>query len=480
MQQHFVAGEWVEVSRGTLPVYDPANGEVVEEISLGGLEEVETAVAAAKRASLDRTWAEDSRLRSRVLSRWAGQVEENAEDLALLLTRENGKILAESRVELAAAADCLRFAAGQARMLEGRSLTLAPDVYGQIVMEPVGVVGVIVPWNWPALLTLRELAPALAAGNTAVVKPALEAPLTIMRILELTLGDPEMPAGVVNGILGHGSDVGSQIVSHPDVHAISFTGSVETGQEISRSAAEHVKKVVLELGGKSPSIIFEDANLDKALPLLAKFMFGTAGQNCMAATRILVHNSIFDEVRTRLADIAKNIKVGPGTDSDSNMGPVISGKQLENIHAAVRKGVEFGGEIIAGGDRLTDGSLGEGFFYAPTIIAGMPLDSPAVQGEIFGPVVSLESFHDEEEAVFSANGTSYGLVASVWTSNHYRAERVARRVQAGTVWLNTYLRTVPEAESGGMKQSGIGRSRGRLGIQEYMEAKHIVSDVTEG
>lgn len=480
MQQHLIGGEGVGESSETIPVRDPASGEVVEETVLGDAEDVETAVAAAVKASSNKQWREDARFRSRVLYRWADRIEAEAEELALLLTKENGKLLSESKLELNAAIDSLRFAAGQTRMLEGRSLTLAPDVYGQVVLEPVGVVGIIVPWNWPVLLTLRELAPALAAGNAVIVKPALEAPLTIMRVLDLTMEDPEFPKGVVNGVVGSGSTVGKLLVSHPGVGMISFTGSVEVGREITRASAEHIKKVVLELGGKSPSIIFDDADLETALPLLARYMFGTAGQNCMAATRILVQDSIFDEVQQRLADIAGGVKVGSGMDPDSDMGPVISEKQLENVHVAVEEGVASGGDLIAGGERVADGDLEKGCFYAPTVLSGMPLESPAVQKEIFGPVVSLERFYDEDEACALANGTSYGLVASVWTSNHNRAERVARRIRAGTVWINTYLRTIPEAESGGMKESGIGRSRGRFGLQEYLEPKHIVSDITGG
>lgn len=479
MQQHLISGErFGEPSAEMMPVYDPANGEIVEETVLGNAEDVEYVVSAAAGADPDGRWAEDGKLRSRILADWADRIEAATEELALLLTRENGKPLVHSRQELGAGVDTLRFAAGQSRTLEGRSLTLAPGVYGQVVLEPVGVVAVIVPWNWPVLLALRELGPILAAGNTTIVKPAPEAPLTLMRILELALDVPGLPQGVINGILGSGSVVGDGLVSHPRVHMVSFTGSVETGKQIMRTAAEHVKKVVLELGGKSPSVIFEDADLERALPVLGRYMFSTAGQHCMAATRIIVQDSVYEEVRTRLAETARQIKVGPGTDPASEMGPVISEPHLKNIHTLVQKGIASGGELLAGGEQLTGGSLRDGNFYSPTLLAGMPLDSPAVQQEIFGPVVSLENFSDEKEACSLANGTSYGLVGSIWTSDHDRAERVARRIDAGTVWRNTYLQTAPEAESGGMKQSGLGRSRGRFGIYEYLEPKHIVSEVT--
>src|SRR5919112_4972796 len=316
MQHHLIGGEETGRSGETLAVHDPATGEVVERAVLGDAEDVEAAVAAASKAASDRQWAEDGRLRTRVLYRWAERIEAESEDLALLLTRENGKLLSESRVEMAAAADTVRFAAGQARMLEGRSLTLGPGVYGQVVFEPVGVVGVIVPWNWPVLLAVRELATVLAAGNAAVVKPALEAPLTPMRVLGLALEDPDLPAGVINGVVGSGSVVGEGLVSHPDVPVISFTGSVESGKKILRSSAEQVKKVVLELGGKSPSLVFEDADLDRALPVLSKFTYGTAAPKSMAATRILVQDKIFDEVQRRLAGVAPRLKVGPRTDPD--------------------------------------------------------------------------------------------------------------------------------------------------------------------
>ncbi|WP_273889429.1 aldehyde dehydrogenase family protein [Rubrobacter naiadicus] len=480
MQRNLIGGEICGEPGRSAAVYNPATGGVVEEVTVGSAGEVDAAVAAAVRALSERGWAENASLRSSVLYEWAKEIEAHLEELTWLLSLENGKLLSESEAELSATVDTLRFAAGQARTLEGRSLTLAPDLYGQVVLQPVGVVAVIVPWNWPVLLTLRELAPALAAGNTAVVKPAMEAPLTVMRVLEFAMEIPGFPAGVVNCVAGEGGEVGELLVSHPNVRMVSFTGSVQTGKKIMRSASECLKKVVLELGGKSPSIVFEDADLNKALAILVRGAYGTAGQNCMAVARILVQDTIFEEVEKRFVDLTESIKVGPGLDPTSKMGPVISERQLERIHTLVEQGLSSGGKLLAGGSRIEGGSMSKGCFYAPTVIAEMPLSSPAVQEEIFGPVVSLERFADEEEACALANGTPYGLVASVWTSDHNRAERVARRLEVGTVWINTYLKTFPEAESGGMKQSGLGRSRGRFGIYEYMEPKHIVSDIAEG
>lgn len=480
MQRNLIGGQACGESGRTAAVCNPATGEVVGEVSVGSVQDVNDAVVAAGRALEGKRWTEDARLRSQVLYSWAEKLEAHSEQLARLLSLENGKLLSEAELELGAAVDTLRFAAGQARTLEGRSLTLAPDLYGQVVLQPVGVVAVIVPWNWPVLLTLRELAPALAAGNAVVVKPAMEAPLTVMRVLELVSEVSEVPSGVVNCVAGGGEEVGEHLVSHPGIHMVSFTGSVRTGKRIMSQASGTLKKVVLELGGKSPSVLFQDADLDRALATLVRAAYGTAGQNCMAASRILVHESIFDGVKKKFADLAESIKVGPGLDPTSKMGPVISEKQLERIHTLVERGLSSGGKLLAGGSRIEGGSMSKGCFYAPTVIAGMPLSSPAVQEEIFGPVVSLERFADEEEACALANGTPYGLVASVWTSDHNRAERVARRLEVGTVWINTYLKTFPEAESGGMKQSGLGRSRGRFGIYEYMEPKHVVSDIAEG
>ncbi|TAM92275.1 aldehyde dehydrogenase, partial [bacterium] len=456
-------------------VSDPATGEIVDRVSAGSVREVDLAVEAACAAARP-AWTEDAQRRSRVLMRWADRVAAHVEPIAELLTRENGKTLAESRVEVRASADALRFAGGQARMLEGRSLTLAPAVYGEVTPEPLGVVALIVPWNWPLLLMARELGPALAAGNTVVIKPASFTPLAVAEVVRLA-ADEELPRGVLNVVLGPGRTVGEALVVHPGVDGISFTGDSSTGRRVMELAAGGIKKVLLELGGKSPNLLFPDAPFEKAMPVLLRAMFGTAGQNCMAATRILVHRDCYDMVRSRLVEGAEHVVVGPGLDPSSTMGPVISEQQADQIEAAVNAARESGATVLCGGKRLRSGVLAKGHFYAPTIVEGAALSSSLVQHEIFGPVIALERFDSEEEALLLANGTRYGLVAGVWTRDHARAQRLAREIRAGTVWINTYLRTFAEAESGGMKASGLGRSRGRFGLYEYTELKHICSDV---
>lgn len=478
MRGNLIAGRWVQ-SNAVFPVTDPATGDEVDRMAEGSAEDVDRAVAAAQAATTERAWIEDAIRRSRVLLRWADKVERAAGAVAELLTRENGKILVESRAEVASTVDALRFAAGQARTLEGRSLTLGPGLYGDVVPEPLGVVALIVPWNWPLLLMMRELAPALAAGNAVVIKPASYTPLAVAEVIRIGTDDAELPAGIVNLVAGPGRIVGEALVAHAGVNAISFTGDTATGRRIMERAASGLKKVLLELGGKSPNILFPDAPLEKAIPTLVRAMFVTSGQNCMTATRILVHQDIYEQAKARFIEQTQRLRVGPGLDPASMMGPVIAEDQLERIADAVHTGQEDGGTLVTGGQRLRQGDLARGYFFAPTILEHVPLNSRMVQQEIFGPVISLEAFGTEEQAIRLANGTEYGLVAGVWTRDHARAERVARQIQAGTVWINTYLRTFAEAESGGMKASGIGRSRGRAGLYEYTALKHILSDINE-
>ncbi|MEM0143670.1 MAG: aldehyde dehydrogenase family protein, partial [Candidatus Parvarchaeum sp.] len=302
-------------------------------------------------------------------------------------------------------------------------------------------------------------------------------PLTCNEILRLAILDPEMPKGVVNAVIGQGDKIGSLLIANEYTRIISFTGSTEVGQKIASLAGSNVKKVLLELGGKSPSLVFRDANLEKAIPILVRYMFGTAGQNCMAVSRVLVEKEIFNKVEDLVVSEVKKIRIGNGLDPNVQMGPVISKSRLDTIaHIVSDASLNYPNNLVYGGFILQDNDLKNGFFYSPTVFSKMPIDSNLVQTEIFGPVVSLEIFEDDDQAIEMANATSYGLTASVWTSNHNRALYCASNIQAGTVWINTYMRTFPEAESGGMKKSGIGRSRGKSGIYEYMELKNIVSE----
>jgi betaine-aldehyde dehydrogenase len=470
---NFVAGEWVEASSGRrFASYNPASGEEVATAPLSDRADAAMAARAAREAFEGSQWAEDPSLRSRILWRWAQALESQAERLARILTLENGKPLRESRIETGRADSAIRFYAGLARALYGRTLQLSPTTFSMINREPVGVVAVIVPWNWPVTLLIRSLAPALAAGNTAVVKPASYTPWISAEVLRPLLEDPELPRGVVNFVTGPGSTVGDELVTSPQVDMVAFTGDSATGKAIMQAASGTLKKLALELGGKSPNIIFSDADLSRALPAAAEAIFTTSGQICTAGSRLLVERSIKDQVVTGLAEIAGKLKVGPGLQEDVDMGPIISAGQLDRILSYVEVG-KSQARLVAGGHRLSGPVYERGFFLAPTIFDDVPPASPLFQEEIFGPVLAVEAFETEEEAVELANATPYGLSAGLWTRDLNRMHRVARRIKAGTVWVNQYNRFYPEVEVGGYKESGIGRQYGLDGLLEFTHTKSI-------
>ncbi len=477
---NFIAGEWTEASSGQwFMSYNPANGEPVATAPLSEREDAARAAEAARQAFEGSRWPQDPALRSKLLWHWAQRLEADAERLARILTLENGKPIRESRIETGRADSAIRFYAGLARALYGRTLQLGPNIFSMINHEPVGVVAVIVPWNWPVTLLIRSLAPALAAGNTVVVKPASYTPWISAEILRPLLEHPELPKGAVNFVTGPGGTVGDELVTSPEVDMVAFTGDSATGKAIMRSAASTLKRLALELGGKSPNIIFEDADLARALPAAAEAIFTTSGQICTAGSRLLVQRSIKDAVLSGLTDIARRLKVGPGLEEDTDMGPIVSQGQLDRILSFVEVGRRQA-RLVVGGHRLEGPEHRRGFFMAPTIFADVPSDSPLFQEEIFGPVLAVEAFDNEEEALELANATPYGLSAGLWTRNLDRMHRLARRLKAGTVWVNQYNRFYPEVEVGGYKESGIGRQYGLEGILEFTQTKSINLEISQG
>ncbi len=474
---NLIDGQWIQSETGiTFECVNPANQEIIGYAQKSNENDMQKAIDSAKKAYIKSDWRRDPNLRYRVMIECASLLEQHKGELAHLLTLNNGKTIGEAESEISSCIDGFQYYAGLTRNMFGRSINPSEDSLAVLCREPMGVVGIISPWNWPAWLMVRAMAPALAAGNAVVIKPASYTAAINMKVISILSQVKELPKGIVNAVSGPGGVVGELLAKSEKVNMIDFTGDAATGEKITIAAARTVKKVSLELGGKSPNVIFDDANLNKAIPgAIWAFLF-TSGQLCMAGTRLVVQDTIYDEVLKRLKVELEKLKVGNGLDERSHMGPLVSEDQLNTVMKYIELGKKEG-KLLTGGFRLTGGDYDKGFFVPPTVFTDLPRDSKLVQEEIFGPVLVVQKFHTEEEAIEIANDTRYGLAGAVWTNDVSRAVRVAREIEAGTVWINTYNKFYTEAEFGGYKLSGVGRTHGVEALLECTEIKHINFDI---
>ena len=472
-----INNEWRASSSGkTMEVVNPATEEVIAEVPAADSADVDAAVAAA-RAALDGPWGRMSaRERGRLVSKLADRLLERADEVARLETLHNGKPINESRqIEIPAAAECFEYYAGWADKVMGETIPVKGNHLTYTLREPIGVVAAIVPWNFPLLLAAWKVAPALACGNTVILKPASQTPLTALALGEIAL-DVGLPPGVLNVITGPGSKVGQALVAHPGIDKVAFTGDTSTGKAIMRSAADTLKKITLELGGKSPNIVLADADLEAAIRGATIGIFYGKGEVCAAGSRLLVDRSIKDEFIDKLAARAKKMVPGDPMDPKTRFGAVASKKQLETVLRYIESGRKEGATLVAGGER-TDIGTGKGYFVQPTVFADVKPEMTISREEIFGPVLAAIDFADIDEAIARANDTQYGLAAGVWTRDIKKAHYIARKLQAGTVWINTYNVYDTAAPFGGYKQSGFGREMSAHALEHYTQVKSVWVDL---
>jgi len=465
---------------GTLPVYDPSSGEQIAVVPAGTAEDIDRAVKVAREAFEAPSWAGlKPAARERLILKLALALEEHAQEFSEIESVNSGRLLVNTRLfDVDLSVDCLRYMAGWATKLHGNTIPVsvpyAPDMdfFAYTSREPVGVVGAITPWNVPLGQAIWKIAPVLATGCTVVLKPAENTPLTALRFAQLAK-ETGIPDGVINVVTGHGAVAGAALVAHPDVNKISFTGSTQTGRTIGVEAARSFKKYTLELGGKSPVIILDDADLGQAIPGAAQAILGNHGQNCCAGSRLFVQQNIYDEVLAGVAEIARSVKLGPGLDPTSEMGPLVSSAQQERVLGYIESGIEEGAEVVAGNTAIDH----PGFYVSPTILANVNRDMKAVREEIFGPVLSVASFDDIEDVIGKANDTTYGLGASVWTKNIDKVHRMIPRLKAGMTWVNTHNVLDNAVPFGGFKNSGVGCELSGEAILQHTNIKSTIINV---
>lgn len=469
---NWINSQWVD-NKNYKESFNPATGEVIGKYADGGKQEAIASIAAAKKAFKDSEWKSNRQLRYKVINQIADQFELYHDPLVEALMLENGKVRSESEFECSLVAPKLRFYAALALTEYGRGLEAKPGSFSMVLSEPIGVAGIIAPWNSPVILMVRSLAPALAAGCTVAIKmPSQTAQINAL-MSEAFQSVKDVPAGVLNLFTESGSEGAAFLVESPDVPAVSYTGSTRTGQILMRNGAASLKRFNFELGGKTPMIVFDDANLDIVLPTLEKAITVFAGQFCMTGSRILAQRGVADRLKKGLSERLRKVKVGPASDPSSDMGPMIDKPNVERVEKIVEQAIKEGAKVLVRGGKVSEGALANGAFYAPTLLEVASNSMKIIQEETFGPVATIQVFDSAEEAIALANDSIYGLAASVWSQDVDLPLRVVRELQAGTVWINNWAQVNDEFEEGGFKSSGPGRLNGLAAMHDFIEYKHI-------